>query len=86
MRGRARQITFHVLDPKVVLDILDRDLVDAWREEDAVRAAENRKNAACKAKLRRQEKADEKPAEDDSDGSRFKLKGWADFERESGLG
>lgn len=32
LRGRARKITFHVFDPRVVEDILDRDLVTVWRE------------------------------------------------------
>src|SRR3569833_2063043 len=50
LRGRARNITFHVFDPLVVEDILDRDIVAEWREPDAVAAAENRRRAAWKSK------------------------------------
>jgi hypothetical protein len=32
LRGRGRKITFHVFVPRVVEDILDRDLVTVWRE------------------------------------------------------
>jgi hypothetical protein len=53
LRGRARKITFHVFDPRIVADILDRGVVDDWREEDAAAAAENRRRAAYKAKLTR---------------------------------
>ncbi|MCO5732087.1 hypothetical protein [Rhizobium sp. SSA_523] len=35
LNGRARRITFHVFDPKVVEDLLDRGAVDEWRVEDA---------------------------------------------------
>ncbi len=84
LRGRARKITFHVFDPRRVEDILDRDLVDAWREEDAVTAAENRRRAVWKAKLTRQQKktgAAVSPAA--ADGSpRPQLLGWEEFERD----
>ncbi len=53
LSGRARQITFHVFDPRVVEDLLDRAVVDEWREKDAAAAAENRRQAAYKAKLTR---------------------------------
>ncbi len=53
LRGRARKITFHVFDPRIVGDILDRGVVEDWREEDAAAASENRRRAAYKAKLTR---------------------------------
>lgn len=53
LAGRARRITFHIFDAKVVEDLLDRGVVDEWREEDATAASENRRRAAHKAKLRR---------------------------------
>jgi hypothetical protein len=80
--GRAKKITFHVFDPHVVEDILDRGVIDTWREEDAERAAENRRQAAWKAKLTRAQKTAPRPApETDDDEDRFKLRGWAEFER-----
>lgn len=87
LRGRARQITFHVFDPHVVEDIQNRDVVDAWREEDAERAAENRRRAAWNRKLARSRQTTDEavadaPAEP-GDNDRFKLRGWAEFERES---
>jgi hypothetical protein len=48
---RARNVTFHFFDPRLVEDVLDRDLVTDWREQDAIAAAENRQRAAWKAKL-----------------------------------
>ncbi|TPJ74651.1 hypothetical protein FJ471_01480 [Mesorhizobium sp. B2-7-1] len=57
LRGRARKITFHVFDPRHIEDVLDRDLVTGWREEDAARAAENRRRAAVKAALKRAQKS-----------------------------
>jgi hypothetical protein len=86
LRGRAKKITFHVFDPRRVEDVLDRDLVAAWREEDAARAAENRRRAAWKAKLTRSQKSGGK-ASPESDSSRDeisspKLLGWEEFERD----
>lgn len=52
LRGRARSITFHVFDPAHVATIRDEGLVDAWREADAERAAEKRREAAW-ARVRR---------------------------------
>ena len=78
LRGRARQITFHVFDPRHVEDILDRDLVDLWREADVETAAENRRRARWKARLTRAEKSKPVPA----DPSRPSLAGWEEFERE----
>ncbi|TGQ78175.1 hypothetical protein EN851_35395, partial [Mesorhizobium sp. M8A.F.Ca.ET.208.01.1.1] len=58
LRGRARKITFHVFDPRYIEDVLARDLVTVWREEDAATAAENRRRAATKAALKRARKRD----------------------------
>ena len=77
LRGRARKITFHVFDPRLVEDILDRALVDTWREDDALTAAENRRRAAWKTKLKRESKAQPSDNPDHPD-----LQGWAEFERE----
>lgn len=85
LRGRAKKVTFHVFDPRVVEDILDSGLIDAWREDDAVKAAENRRKAAWKAKLTRARKNDtERSHRSDSpaDEDRFKLRGWTEFERD----
>lgn len=90
LRGSARKVTFHVFDPRIVEDILDRGLIDNWREDDAVTAAENRRKAAWKAKLTRARKTEgetaapkpdvEPSVQDEED--RFKLRGWAEFERD----
>lgn len=53
LAGRAKQITFHVFDPRVVEELLDSGAVDEWREDDIAAAAENRRRAAYKAKLTR---------------------------------
>ena len=85
LRGRARQITFHVFDPRQVEDILDRDLVSAWREDDAETAAENRRRAAWNRRLARvpaTDTAGQNAAESPGEaGPRPKLLGWAEFER-----
>ena len=84
LRGRARNITFHVFDPQLVEDVLDRGLVDVWREEDFEAAAERRRRAAWKAKLTRSEKS--RPATGSKeDPSRPDLQGWEEFEREGPL-
>lgn len=89
LRGRARQITFHVFGPRAVENILDRDLVDSWREDDAITAAENRRRAAWKAKLRREQKksgAGSSGSRVNDDGSpRPQLIGWEEFERDGPL-
>jgi hypothetical protein len=82
LRGRARKITFHVFDPRLVEDILDRGLVDTWREDDAATAAENRRRAAWKAKLKRSAKNEPAPAPASDDDARPNLRGWDEFERE----
>lgn len=80
LRGRAKKITFHVFDPRVVEDLLDSDTIETWREEDAITAAENRRRAAWKAKLKRAQ-----PAPAAADGGEVsepeQLLGWAEFER-----
>jgi hypothetical protein len=85
LRGRAKKITFHVFDPRRVEVVLNEDLVSTWREEDAATAAENRRRAAWQRKLVRAEKGSAKtmPVPDSSpeDGTRHKLKGWEEFER-----
>jgi len=84
LRGRGK-ITFHVFDPEVVEDLLDRDAVVDWREEDKATAAENRRRAAWKAKQAKALKASpgEAPKEEatvDEEG-RPNLIGWEEFER-----
>ncbi|MBY5454383.1 MULTISPECIES: hypothetical protein [Rhizobium] len=86
LRGRARKITFHVFNPRVVEDLLDRGAVEEWREEDAAAAAENRRRAAYKAKptrsLRRGKivNADAVAAPDEA--ARTELAGWEEFGRD----
>jgi hypothetical protein len=84
LRGRARQITFHVFDPRHIEDVLDRNLPDVWRQEDAQTAAENRRRAAGKAALARAEKKQKKSLL----GSRVskggasdkRIEGWEEFD------
>lgn len=88
LRGRARQVTFHVFDPRVLEDLLDRDRVTEWREDDAAVAAENRRRAAWKAKLTRAATKDAvtKPArESDRPETASKLAGWEEFVRNGPL-
>lgn len=89
LRGRSRQVTFHVFDPRFVEDVLDRDLVEHWREEDAATAAENRRRAAWKAKLTRSQKvggaADSAADSTSNENSRPRLIGWAAFVRDGPL-
>jgi hypothetical protein len=78
LRGRARKITFHVFDRRHIEDVLDRDLVSVWREDDAMTAAENRRRPGGEAALTRSRKAA-------SDGpgnerSRQTLHDWDEFE------
>ncbi|MBX4893421.1 MULTISPECIES: hypothetical protein [Rhizobiaceae] len=83
LSGRARQITFHVFDPRVVEDLLDRGAVDEWREEDIAARAENRRQAAYRAKLTRSLKnAAKKPktVEREIDAAASKLLGWDEFD------
>lgn len=83
LNGRAWRITFHVFDPKLVADLLDRGAVDQWREEDAEAKAENRRKAAYKAKLTRSlKKADKakKASGVTSDEPTSQLRGWDEFD------
>lgn len=81
LQGRARRITFHVFDPRVVEDLLDRGAVDEWREQDAVVKAENRRRAAYQAKLSRSLKKQEKAkqADENDDDPATGLSGWDEF-------
>ncbi|EUB98092.1 hypothetical protein PMI07_006406 [Rhizobium sp. CF080] len=83
LNGRARRITFHVFDPRFVEDLLDRGVVDEWREADALAAAENRRRAAYKAKLTRSlKKAGKasKTTQQRPDDPATKLRGWEEFD------
>lgn len=83
LSGRARQITFHVFEPRIVEDLLDRGAVDEWREEDIAAKAEDRRQAAYRAKLTRSlKKAAKKPktVESQSDAAAGKLLGWDEFD------
>ncbi|MDM9618775.1 hypothetical protein [Rhizobium sp. S96] len=84
LQGRARKITFHVFDPRVVEELLDRGAVDEWREHDAAAKAENRRRAAYQAKLTRSLKKKEKTkrTEQDPDEPMTALSGWDDFGRD----
>jgi len=81
LQGRARRITFHVFDPRVVEDLLDRGAVDAWREDDAAAKAENRRRAAYQAKLTRslRNKQKSKRAKHEADDAAASLNGWDEF-------
>lgn len=84
LRGRARKITFQVFEPELVEDLLNRDAVVDWREEDRAAAAENRRRAAWKAKQAKLLKAKgaSGPAEAELDAEgRPNLIGWEEFER-----
>jgi hypothetical protein len=80
LRGRARKITFHVFDPRMVEELLEGERIDTWREDDAEAARENRRRAAWNRKLARAEKM-AKPTSEEG-GERVQLVGWAEFERE----
>jgi hypothetical protein len=86
LQGRARRITFHIFDPRIVEDLLDRGAVDEWREEDAAAKAENRRRAAYQAKLKRSLKSKGKkqstPEIDSDDASSSPLLGWEEFDRD----
>ncbi len=81
LRGRARKITFHVFDSRHIEDVLDRDLVTVWREEDAIAAADNRRRAAGKAALARAQKRDaDALAKSEPSTGGMQLQGWDDFD------
>lgn len=85
LRGRARQITFHVFDPRVIEDLLDRGVVDEWREEDAAAAAKNRRRAAYKAKSTRsltQRAKAQSSSGTKHDDTTSELEAWNEFGRD----
>lgn len=82
LRGRARKITFHVFDPRVVEEILDADRMTEWREVDALTAAENRRQAAWKRRLAREQRSKQAEVGGKEDVG---LIGWAEFERDGPL-
>lgn len=84
LKGRARQITFHVFDPRVVDEVLDRGLVDEWRVADAEAKAENRQRAAWKAKQARSLKKDSSASSGSpsSAADHSGLEGWDEFTRD----
>jgi len=85
LRGRARQITFHVFDPAVVVDILDRGAVDEWREDDIAAAAEKRRQSAMKAKLTRSLRKGKKKGTRKDGSNPSPLRGWDEFDAEGFL-
>lgn len=82
LAGRARKITFHVFDPKVVEDLLNRGAVDEWRVEEAEAKAEKKRNATLRAKLVRlaKRKKSSPNTVDASDEAASGLRGWGDFD------
>lgn len=86
LRGRSKAVTLHVFEPAHIEHILNGDLTEIWREEDAATLAENRRRAAGKAALttragKRQAKS--KPASPASDEmSEAELEGWEGFAAE----
>ncbi|PDT15477.1 hypothetical protein CO670_17725 [Rhizobium sp. J15] len=84
LQGRARRITFHVFDPRIIEDLLDRCAVDAWREDDAAAKAENRRRAAYQAKVTRSLKKQAKTEQADpvAEDAMNGLSGWDEFGRE----
>jgi hypothetical protein len=83
LAGRARQITFHVFDPKVVEDLLNRGAVDEWRVEDAEAKAEKRRETTYRAKVARSLKKAAKAKKADGvrpDEAASKLRGWEEFD------
>lgn len=82
LAGRARQITFHVFDPKIVEDLLDRGVIDEWRIEDAEAKAAKRAKAAYQRQVTRvaiKKKQTKKAAEATEDPA-SSLQGWEDFD------
>lgn len=88
LNGRARQITFHVFDPKVVENLLDRGIVDEWRVEDAEAKAEKRQKAAYQRKMESSLKKKSKPNKKDEraiDRDAEQLRGWEEFDEDGFL-
>ncbi|MCJ8056703.1 hypothetical protein GB928_025000 [Shinella curvata] len=82
LAGRARKITFHVFDPKVVEDLLNRGAADEWRVEEAEAKAEKKRNATLRAKLVRlaKRKKSSPNTVDACDEAASRLRGWGDFD------
>lgn len=84
LNGRARQITFHVFDPKVVEELLNSEAVDEWRVEDAEAKAEKRIRAAYRAKLKRLSRNEKKTRSKDASyrvgEPDLELKGWEELD------
>jgi len=84
LRGRGT-ITFHVFDPDMVRKVLDQDVIHFWREQDAETKAERRRVAAWGAKSKTSSGQPRSPSAVHDDPERFKLRGWADFEKDGPL-
>lgn len=85
LRGRSKAVTFHIFEPSHIEHILNSDLTEIWREEDAVALTENRRRAAGKAALTRAGKrAGKKKAASPSSGEspEAQLEGWEEFAAE----
>ena len=83
LRGRAKHVTFHVFDPRVVEELLDQDRVSQWREEDAQTAAEHRRRASWRTNRPPRGAAATETSEILRGSS--KLSGWEEFERDGPL-
>ncbi|MGN6096628.1 MAG: hypothetical protein ACTHP8_10375 [Bosea sp. (in: a-proteobacteria)] len=82
LRGRSKPVTFHVFEPAHIEHILNGDLTEIWREEDAAALAENRRRAAGKAALTRAGKRQAKSkgaAPESSETHDIQLEGWEEF-------
>ena len=83
LRGRSRAVTFHVFDPRHIETILDGDIATIWRQEDAIKSAENRRRAAAKAALARKAAASASaPRRDAAEETPTGLAGWEEFAAE----
>lgn len=82
LRGRSKKVTFHVFDPRHVEDVLNADLPELWREDDARTAADNRNRAAAKAAMQRAAKR--RPMTETA-SNESALEGWDEFDAEGFL-
>lgn len=80
LRGRAKKITFHVFEPKMVEELLNSGVIDEWREYDLAAKAENRRRAAHQAKLTRSLK--KAKASRGAERTSSDLNGWEEFDRD----
>jgi hypothetical protein len=84
LRGRSRKITFHVLNPRHIEDMLDRNMPEVWREDDAQTAIEKRRRAAAKAALTRagtvQKKASLSSTSLERHAPDLELESWQEFD------